>query len=347
MKFTMLVQASILAMCSLSCAQDQPSAQPSIVRGSSNLQLVSKLKTPLVGSLVGKARCDSAGNLYIRFMDAAMYGQHHAITKIPIKQIKPNGDLGATFRITDASPEMSGKDLFVSPNGIVYQTGYTPDGSIYVVQFASDGTVRSKTRMAVGFFIPYQIAVFKSGEFLLSGTQDSDSRTPFTAVFGSDGALIRKIYEPEDEDSRQKALAGDPDFVPDGTNAGNAFVWHGDAVTGSDGNVYLLRATSPALIYVISPKGDVIRKLHVPGPSGLIAMTLRSGDGTLAVSFHEGYSARGIIELVDLQGNPLASYGSEDGNTSPGLSGCYLSGGFTFLKNDANHNVHVHRAALK
>jgi hypothetical protein len=76
-------------------------------------------------------------------------------------------------------------------------------------------------------------------------------------------------------------------------------------------------------------------------------MTLRSGDVTLALTFHEGYSKRGIIELVDLEGNLQGTYSSDDENTSPGLSGCYLSGGFTFLKNDANHNFYLHKAVLK
>jgi len=33
------------------------------------------------------------------------------------------------------------------------------------------------------------------------------------------------------------------------------------AVAGDDGLVYLMRATSPAIVYAISPAGEVIRKI--------------------------------------------------------------------------------------
>ncbi len=217
-----------------------------------------------------------------------------------------------------------------------------------LLNIPADGSFKSRTRLDAEFFTPYQIALFRSGEFLLSGTAGPQDRTPFTAVFGADGKLIKKIYEPEDENSRQRAESGDRDFLSDSTNAGNTFVWYGDAVAGSDGNVYLLRSTSPALIYVISPRGEVMRKLRIDsGNSALVARTLRPGPGRLAISFLERYSTKGIIKVVDLQGNPIADYGSDDEGTYPGLPGCYVSGAFAFLVGDSDHNVYLHKAGPK
>jgi hypothetical protein len=39
------------------------------------------------------------------------------------------------------------------------------------------------------------------------------------------------------------------------------------AITGDDGLVYLMRATSPATVYAISAGGDVVRKITVSAPT--------------------------------------------------------------------------------
>ncbi len=315
---------------------------------SQRLQPTSTAKVPLSGSLVGKARCDEDNNIYVRFMDAETSQKHHGISTIPIKKIRPDGTVAATFRVTDAAPEIVGKGFSVTSGGRVYQAAWGPDGTVYVVGYSNDGSFKSKVRLEADFFTPYQIAVFDSGEFLLSGTQGKFDRVPFTGVFGPDGHLIKKIYEPEDEESRQKAESGDPNFRSDYTNAGNTFVWYGDAVAGSDGNVYLLRSTSPALLYVISSKGEVVRKLRIEsGSSGLVARTLRAGRGKLAISFLERYSTKGMIEVVDLQGNLLASVFSDNETIYPGHPGCYSSGAFVFISGDANHEMHLYKAEPK
>jgi hypothetical protein len=72
----------------------------------------------------------------------------------------------------------------------------------------------------VPFFVQLlHLAVFKSGEYLavgLTGTIGENAphlRKPFTAVFAADGRLVKKIYEPEDEDARQCAEGGDPKYL--------------------------------------------------------------------------------------------------------------------------------------
>src|SRR5262249_3461590 len=127
-------------------------------------------------------------------------------------------------------------------------------------------------------------------------------------------------------------------------------VWHGDAALGLDGNAYLLRATSPALIYVISPRGEVLRKLRVasPGP-GLTAQGLKAASEKLAISFLEADSFSGSITVVDYQGNLLGEYTSPDKNTSPALPGCYDdSQMFTFVATDESEKtVRIHKAEVK
>jgi len=338
--FAFTVPTIVVSQGSQAASKDSPSQR---------LQLTSTARVPLSGSLVGKARCDEDNNIYVRFMDAETAHKHNGISTIPIKKIRPDGTVAATFRVTDAAPEIVGKDFSVTSGGRVYQAAWTPDGTVYVVGYSNDGSFKSKVRLEADFFTPYQIAVFASGEFLLSGTQGRFDRVPFTGVFAPDGHLIKKIYEPEDEGSRQKAELGDPNFRSDYTNAGNTFVWYGDAVAGSDGNVYLLRSISPALLYVISSKGEVLRKLRIESSgAGLVARTMRAGPGKLAISFLERYSTKGITEVVDLQGNLLTNIFSDNETTIyPGHPGCYSSGAFVFISGDANHDMHLYKAEPK
>lgn len=345
MKLGAMVLLVTCVVPSMSRAQNKTPALASGSAGSEaprNLQLTATAKVPLVGTLVGNGRCDDAGDMYVRFMDAEMNKMYHGITKIPIEKIKPDGSVAATFRITEASADISGKDFFVSGDGRVYQAGFMPDGAVYVAEFASGGSLKSKIRLDSTGFVPYHIARFESGEFLLSGTTGlSNDHRPFTGVFDAKGRLIKEIYEPEDEDSRRRAEAGELDFVPEGTNAGNAFVWHGDAALGSDGNAYLLRASSPALIYVVSPKGDVVRKLRIDAPdAGLVARSIKPGQGRLAISFRSRGMVTGMIKVVDLLGTSVATL-SSDNVSVPALPGCFVSTGFGFLDEDADHNLYL------
>jgi len=306
------------------------------------LQSKGSVKVPLVGTLVGKARCDDAGSMYVRFMDDETSRVHHGITKIPIEKINRDGSVAASFRIIAALPDISGKDFFVSGDGRVYQAGFMPDGAVYVAEFTPRGAVNSNVRLSSSGFIPYQTLVFPSGEFLLSGTTGlSNGRRPFTAVFDPRGRLIKEIYEPEDEDSRLRAEAGDRDFLPEEVNAGNTFVWRGDAALGSDGNAYLLRAGSQALVYVISARGDVVGKLRIDSPEpGLVAESIKSGPGTIAIGFLHRGMITGSIKVVDLQGAPVATYVADDPRV-PGVPGCYLHGGFAFLVEDGERNIQL------
>ncbi len=134
MKFCLVLVIAIGAVPLMARAQDKAAASKDNLP---NLRLTANVKVPLSGTLVGKARCDDDSNLYIRFMAAEMSKKYHGITQIPIEKIRPDGSLAATFRITDASPDSIGKNFFVTGSGRVYQAAWTPDGTVYVVEYSS------------------------------------------------------------------------------------------------------------------------------------------------------------------------------------------------------------------
>ncbi len=173
--------------CSLApmlCAQ-QPSA--TIV----DLKADAKIEVPALirGEQSRGGICDGAGNVYLRRIESEKPGQER--TARPTRKISPDGNLIASFRILDAFSNMQassgvhviGKGVFVTADGKVFQAAHA-DGEVFIVEFAPDGSVKAKTKLATPlYFQPWLLAVFKSGEFLLTATTGQDNLTPFTGVF--------------------------------------------------------------------------------------------------------------------------------------------------------------------
>jgi hypothetical protein len=350
MSFRVILLTALCLAPLAASSQDKvgPSAMLS-ASAATNLQITAEAKTPFVGGLAGRAKCDGQGNIYFRPTDAESSRKYHPISALPIRKLRSDGTLAGSFSLADVAPGLLAVDFFVTADGTVYQAARSEsDHAVYVVSYSPNGALQSKVKLDGDFFIPYQIAVFKSGEMLISGINGPYNRTPSTAVYGANGKLIREIYEPEDEDARKRAQAGEPGFRPDNIDSSNDFVVRGDAALGSDGNAYLLRAASPALIFVISPKGEVVRKLRIEPPEpALWAGRLKSAPGTLAISFLQKGTNVGVIEVVDYLGNPTATYAASDGRMYAGLLGCYSPKRFTFLSLAAGDGLHLNTAEPK
>jgi hypothetical protein len=89
-----------------------------------------------------------------------------------------------------------------------------------------------------------------------------------TAVFDPRGQLLKEVSLPEDitREAATKELGASLSGPTREDNALAMSVGKGGAVPGPDGNIYLLRASDPPAVYVISSAGEVIRRvvLHPP-----------------------------------------------------------------------------------
>lgn len=349
---TALVLAGVCGIAPMLCAQE--SATPAV-----DLKETTKIDVAMTnrGSQSRGGVCDGAGNVYVRHLTSEPPGQERAA--LPIRKISPDGNLIGNFRVLDAFPrrsdggvEIVGRSVFATTDGRVYQTAVAHDG-VYVVEFAQDGSVKAKTKLATGASVtPWLLAVFKSGEYLLTATTGTDNLAPFTAVFAADGRLVKTIYEPEDEQARKKASPFDWNSRPIGTVGGADFVSRGDVAAGSDGNVYLLHGTaSPALVYVISPAGEVVRKLRIDaGDPALLARSIKFYSGRLAIEFDRWFDFdphQNLIKVTDLEGNSIADYRMLPviGNHSLYLAG-YGSEGFTFVPYENEEKFYLVKASL-
>jgi len=305
------------------------------------LRLTSDIRSQFLGPAFNRVACDVAGNLYARGYVPGAKGTE------PVEKIAPSGAVVRSFDAnTNPQDPFSINDFSVTREGGLYLLGWSTEhkhsGSrIYVLRYESDGSLASKTQVTSDEdFFPYHLAVFSSGAFVLTGVAGKDDNTPFTAVFSPSGNLIAKISEPEDDELRKAAEAGDP-VAHDPKLYGNTAVGFGVLGTGPDGNVYVMRRTSEALIYVISPNGRVVRKLHIDSSDPAVhPRDLQFSAHGLAVSF-TGEGAATTLRTADLNGKEVSTYHTE-ASAHPGVLACYDSSSLTFLSQEEGPKGYAH-----
>ncbi len=216
------------------------------------------------------------------------------------------------------------------------------DGATKVVDnFGPEGKRESAVRLErpPAPFFPSQIAVFPSGEILLAGMQYHPGYKASTAIYDPTGHLVKQFVLDGDAEIERAVEVGDARYTryPGGRN--NA-ISQSVAITGDDGFVYLMRATSPATVYVISAAGEVVRKIMVNAPANeaLPDFWIRVTKNKLAVKFRSGcdstlypHSCEGTAyTVVDATtGKRLAAY--EAGEDAAGGTACYAPDPDRFL----------------
>jgi hypothetical protein len=341
MKAPTLLLAGLCTMTPALCAQQVASSQVTHPSAANHIEL------PLDRSfqIIEGAKCDAGGNIYARAMDVSRSSPSDQ-ARLPISMFSSKGQLVRKFAAHGNGLDGAyGEHLFVSPTGTVYQVAKLFH-DVYVVEFAQHGAVKSKTKLQTDAEVfPRHIAVFASGEVLLLGGTDAMGHTPYAAVFKQDGQLLKKIYEPEDEQSRLRAEAGDAEVT--GPNSiGNAFVDNGDITLGSDGNAYFVHRSSPALVFAISSRGNIVRKFLVAASdSTLKVSSVSSYAGRLAFAFPADDHLE--IQVTDLKGDPIGGYvvkpeKQRDYVDSLDLA-CYDASGFTVASVAAGSNLYLLR----
>jgi hypothetical protein len=290
------------------------------------------------------SRCDVDGNFYLRV-------QEHV--EPSIRRINAQGIQEVLFRpssIPDLNVEYASY-FSVRENGEIDQLVFpSKSEDSYIVTFKSDGSYKSKVKLQPGFsFIPYQLATFPSGEWLVTGIRHDDDpnvhvKWPFTGIFSSDGTLLKQITLKDDEQIQKMAAAGDPAVVPKGRHDGDRTIRLGAAIAAGDGNVYVMRKLSAFTVYAISPGGDVVRRFRIdPGNLDFEPLSMQVAGNRMAVLFlnksafsnnsnAESISPKDVIlKVVDLEGHELATY--DVGTSDMGIAFvCYAPPEkFTFL----------------
>ncbi|HVN17130.1 MAG TPA: hypothetical protein VMU05_00105 [Dongiaceae bacterium] len=294
------------------------------------LEVVSRQVVGMLGVVAGRVACDGSGNFY------SYISNNEVPATYRLSKISASGAVLRQHDLAAIVPGITITAFSVLSDGTTYAAGITPSarGKLWVIVIANDGSPAKRIELQTQPFAPNQLVAFSSGELLVSGSRDTK---PVTQLFDSNGSLLRDIYEGEDEVLAQRAQAGE--LSATGT-WGNKAVWRGDAVLGSDGNAYLLRAVSPALVYVISHEGAIIRKVSIESPlPGLTPHVLRAGPDRLAVSFVQEGMTLGLIKVVTNAGKNIGVYSSDQPGAYPGLPGCYDGSSFSFLSRPEDKDI--------
>jgi len=285
------------------------------------------VKSEMGGIFFSPTKCDAEGNLYSMEAIDATSG---------IRKMSPKGHLVATFA-GSAATDLSvwhGTYFAVTSDGSVYQLGDLRDSrDRVVISYIKDGSYRSGARLEAPHgaedWNEMQIAVFPSGDFLIAGSindPDSKVRLPFTGIFDARGAIKREIVFRDDADLQKMAEAGDPRVVTPGHEFMNSAVDAGQAESGEDGNVYLMRKISPAIFYAVSPAGEVVRRFTIdPGESDYAPVVMHTSGSRIAVEFWEPQSRQELIKVTDLEGHEIATYDGtfKDGDAQRPIGGAF------------------------
>lgn len=270
------------------------------------------IESQLAGITQDPLKCDKDGNLFVHPYESGRVA-------FPVRKFDPKGKTLATYSFSSALDlQFVGAGYFnIAPNGDFYQIAWTDDAT-YVVRFAKDGALKSSTRLDLPFYAS-KVAVFESGRMLLAGRREfkdsQGNQSPFTAIVDSSGKMVKEVSLADDQKIREAAERGDADYVnPLFPAATNQAIDLGQAVSGPDGNVYVMRRMVPVPISVISDAGEVLRTLHVEAPDLLMKPeSIQVVESRVAILFRNEQSKDQIIRVVDSQtGEDQALYDAKD-----------------------------------
>src|SRR5258708_1946240 len=186
----------------------------------------------------------------------------------------------------------------------------------------------------------------------------NDRGRNFTAVFSADGRELAQLSFPEAQGAaeagtksgggaHQNAAQKDAqrDAQKDAEKSAPTLDL-ADAEAGSDGNLYVMRHSSPALVYVIASSGKVMQTIKVASPLlGAVPSGFHLSGNRLAISFwNDGKHSQTIVVADAQTGRKIASYADATG-LGPSFA-CYSAndGVFTFLRLGEGNELEVIRA---
>lgn len=294
-------------------------------------------------AIVAGVQCDADGNIYARYSPALP--NRFTLPKLPLTRISLMSRSVVQFHVPtpDGYAFVQSQGFYVEPDGSVYgllaayrqQPGpkAVPNFPVpMVVRYQDDGAVDSVIRLQLpqGVHVqPFRLAVFPDGHLLMTGlVMNSPGRLPpstgvFTGIFDRGGGYAGPLTLPDDV--KPEPMGHVPVFRP-GVSAspGNAGAkgiptaphksvkaWFLDVMFGltlgsPDGDIYLIRAGSPARVYVLSSGGTVLRRLMInpPVPGMIPSEASLTSVGALLLQFSQPMGAENaqpsrVLALAD------------------------------------------------
>jgi hypothetical protein len=308
-----------------------------------HLTVVETITSP-TETVSGFARisCDEDGNIFLGLDGPSAPA---------IRKLNTKGELKTLFQ-PYGNPDIDILGLgnyAVTTDGELYLFASPKDGKPWwdILVFKSDGSYKTTIKLDPGFgWTPASLAVFANGNILVTGQKvfrdQSRMQEPFTAIFRSDGRLLKTI-DPEDDSHLHELGKSGPSNSSLVPTSNRAVSW-GIMRPARDGNIYVMRALSPAIIYAISPSGEVVRRFTVdPDDASMLPYQMLISGNKVSVLFMNRDSFDAVMKIEDLEGKEISTYSisraEEKRKPNYGVSivyGCYAASPehFTFLRNN-------------
>ncbi len=269
--------------------------------GQTVLQLADSDYHPLTEpvQIVFPVKCDDQGNVYFR-VSARGPGRFDVV------KIAPDGSQKSVYSYSGVA-DLKDDSLLAnseSEHGEMYELLRASGHRILLLHFSEDGRLEERDELqAPEPFIPAQLEALPRDVLFISGTLVGDKAgrqagQPFNALYDHSGRRLKEIRFKKDSGRLNEPLQSQ-----DLSGSQNRAVHFGRTVVGDDGNLYMMRAESPAVVYVISPGGSLERTLTIQPPGkGAIPVALLEHSGRVAVEFDfpESPDVSGTrIRLVD------------------------------------------------
>lgn len=259
-----------------------------------------EFSTPGAPGILGPTRCDTNGNVYLRYAPPAPVVNQMVTNRepmnFPLTKLSVDSQQITRYRIgpIQGYKWVGGARFYVTPRGEVYaivsacKKGSEPTGlrecASLVVKYHHDGSVDSTVKLHApqgGRLAPVKFAVFLDGDVLVAGEQieKDGAMRPFTGIFGRSGDFLTRLTLPHDvgpapppPPSPGKGSVGKPTAAGPAAKARKAgvrlvtTVSETEMVGAPDGTIYLLRPGSPGRLYVVSSGGTVLRERNLTPP---------------------------------------------------------------------------------
>jgi len=340
------------------------------------------------GVVESGVQCDANGNAYFNSspdIQLAIEGIHTG-NRPPLTKLSIDSHGTTVFEYPPLLDYTSHNHMgfYVSPRGDVYslvQACPYKDGCRpprfpvnLVVKYNHDGSVDSVIKIeppSGAHLYAYKFAAFLDGNFLITGIEDVEAEgksgsRPFTGIFGRGGSYIGPVVLPNDvapPEGMPKPMvvkSGKPYGTQGPGKATNhprelkpGSLWApeiiGSLMAGSlDGNIYLLRAGSPARLYAISSDGRVVGEhlVRPPKPDMWPMQVSPTNEGRLFVEFSQAPTGPrnpqigSAFALVDPQtGKIIETY---DAPSKAGIPACMdPEDELLFLRSDKSGRLEI------
>lgn len=305
------------------------------------LKVKEKLLVPnLFGTFWGgiNTLCDEKGNLYAR-----------PDGRGPIVRVSADGQKVTNIDIKPL-PDFAGNRYIsawtIGLRGEVHLIALNKDRQECLLTLDDEGDLRSSGKLDSEFFF-YHLAVFPSGELLGVGVKEHEGMNdvvgePYTAIFDRNGKLLTELTLPGDLKGHRVNEKSD-DYTSEKA------IFFGQEVPADDGNIYLMRNTGRHPLFVISPAGDVVRKLSLDPPGeGWEGFQYFVAGGKILMEFYKPEaSVRDANTLLYSLYDAESAERQIDYELSPEISGqfaCYNPNQFTFLAPERDGLSIIHAA---